>query len=162
MRGRWLAVGLVASLALNLFLIGAAAGVIALGARMARQNIGARPGAFARAARALPEPERRDLRLMLRAAWIQIRPVATRSRQLRLAGWDALADPKPDAAAIKARLAQSRQLDASTRAAVEEKLVDYVMALPPHDRAAFVAGLDRAFSPPGSKANRPGAPAKGG
>ena len=46
MRPRWLIVGLVVSIALNLFLVGAGAGLLALGLRLARENAGARPAAF--------------------------------------------------------------------------------------------------------------------
>jgi uncharacterized membrane protein len=146
MRPRWLIVGLVASLALNLFLLGAAAGIVALGARMAHGGAGQRAGLFVRATRDLPEPAGHDMRVMLRDAWLQVRPVADQSRQLRRDAWTALADPKPDPAAIKLKLAQSRQLDASARAAGEERLVDYVLTLPPADRAAFVNGMRRALA----------------
>jgi len=149
MRPPWLVIGLVAYVALNLFLIGAAAGVIALGVRMAREGPGPRPGAFVRATRDLPEPDKRNFRQMLRGAWAQTQPAAEQSRRLRLEAWTALTDPKADAAVIKLELAQSRQLDLASRARVEEKIVDYVLTLPPADRARFVAGMQRVLTPPG-------------
>jgi uncharacterized membrane protein len=71
-----------------------------------------------------------------------------RSRTVRIDAWSALGDPNSDPAAIKAKLAQSRQIDTGVRAAVEEKLVDYVERLPLADRAAFAAGMRRALTPP--------------
>jgi len=41
MGSRWLIVGLVVSVALNLFLVGAGAGIVALGLRLAQANGGA-------------------------------------------------------------------------------------------------------------------------
>jgi uncharacterized membrane protein len=158
MRGRWLAIGLIVSLVLNLFLIGAAAGVVALGMRMARQNAAARAGALVRATGDLPQPERRNMRLMLRQAWIDVKPATEQSRALRLAGWGAIADPNADVGKIKLNLAASRQLDLASRTKVEEKVVDYAIALPPADRKLFAAGMQRVLTPPMATA-KPPAPA---
>lgn len=148
MRIRWLAIGLFASLALNLFLIGAAAGVIALGLRMAREN--GNPAALVVATRDLPQPDRRNFRQMLAGERAKTAADARRSRDLRVAGWSGLADPKPDTSAIKFELAQSRQIDVGVRTNVEEKIVDYVAALPPNDRAIFAAGMRQALTPRGA------------
>ena len=153
MRPPWLIVGLVASLALNLFLIGAAAGVIALGVRMAAGQLP--PGAFFRATRDLPQPERRRLRASMGATWRELRPELERSRALRVAAWSALGDPKADPAAVKAQLAQSRQIDQAVRAKVEERLVDQVRALSPTDRAVFAQGMHRVLAPPAPPAPSP-------
>jgi len=153
MRSRGLVLGLVASLALNLFLIGAAAGVVALGLRMAQDG---RPGALVRATRELPQPDRRQMRQMLADTWRGARPDIERSRGLRVEAWSAVADPKPDAPAIKAKLAQSRQIDLGVRATVEERLVDYVLGLPPSDRAIFAQGMRRVLTPPSTPAPPPG------
>ncbi|MFI4935102.1 MAG: periplasmic heavy metal sensor [Caulobacterales bacterium] len=162
MRGRWLVISLIVSVALNLFLIGAAAGVVALGMQMGRQNAGARPGALVRATRDMPMPDRRNMRLMLRQAWIEERPSAQQSLALRLDAWGAVADPKADPAAIKAKLAQARQLDQTARTSVEERVVDYALSLPPADRAIFAAGMRRVLtqSPNAPEAPNTGPPAK--
>lgn len=148
MSSRWLIAGLIVSVTLNLFLIGAAAGVIALGRTMARENAGMRPGALMIATAGLPQPDRRNVRLMLRQTRAQVLADVGRSRMLRIDAWGALGDPKSDPAAIKAKLAQSRQIDTGVRATIEEKLVDYVEALPPADRAAFASGMRRVLKPP--------------
>ena len=157
MGSRWLVGGLIASVTLNLFLIGAAAGVIALGRSMARENAGARPGALVIATAGLPQPDRRNFRQMLRQTRAGVIADVGRSRSLRMDAWGAFADPKVDPVAIKAKLAQSRQIDTGVRATVEERLVDYVLGLPPADRAAFAAGMRRALTPPPAVAPPPAA-----
>ena len=125
MRIPWLAIGLFVSLALNLFLIGAAAGVIALGLRMAREN-----GAAAA-------------------------PDAQRSRTFRAAAWSALAEPKPDVAAIKSGLEESRRIDIGVRTRVEQRIVDYVAGMSPASRAIFSAGMRKALTPSGEPVPAP-------
>jgi uncharacterized membrane protein len=141
MRPRWLIVGLVVSVVLNLFLIGAGAGVIALGARMAHDSGAARPGALFWATQRLPQPARANLRAVLRGVRDQLGQNTAQSRTLRLQAWGSVADPKPDVAAIKQALAQSRQLDIAARTKVEESIVDFAMTLPPAERAALSAGF---------------------
>jgi uncharacterized membrane protein len=148
MRPSWLVIALVASLVLNVFLVGAGAGVFTLAMRMAHDSAGPRPGAFQIASRDLPPADRQAMREMLRGAWADVRTAADQSRRLRAEAWGALADPKPDPAAIKQQLAQSRQLDLTARTAVEEKVVDYVAARSPADRTIVVAGLRSVFPPP--------------
>jgi len=147
MRSRWLVLGLVASVALNLFLIGAAAGVIALGTQMAR-SAGARAAAFVTATQPLPDADRRAMRQMMRQARDSSLPDIDHSLALRAAAWGSLADPKPDVAAIKQQLAQSRQLDLAIRTRVEEQIVDYAAGLSPANRAIFATGMRRALAPP--------------
>jgi len=147
MRPRWLVIALVASLALNLFLIGAGAGVWALATGLARQNPGSRPGTLFWATQGLPQPDRRQMRQMLKGLRDQVKPNATQSLALRAAAWGALADAKPDPAAINQQLAQSRQADIAVRTQVEEQIVDYAVRLPPSDRAIFAAGMKRQLAP---------------
>lgn len=147
MRPRWLIVALVVSVALNLFLIGAGAGVVVLAKRIARQNP-TRPAALVWATQGLPQPERRDLRLKLFDMRMAVRPQTERSRALRLQAWGALAEAKPDAAAIKQGLAESRQIDIGVRTTVENQIVDDVLALPPPDRATFAAGMRAVLTAP--------------
>jgi len=148
MRPRWLIVGLVASVALNLFLVGAGAGIVALGLRIARENAAVRPAAFYWATEGLSQPARRDTRRVLLALRDEVRPDIQRSRALRLQAWNGIAAAKPDTAAIKAGLAQSRQLDIATRAKVEEGVVDHVAQLQPADRAAYAAGMSHDLAGP--------------
>ena len=153
MGNRWLVAGLIASVALNLFLIGAAAGVIALGVSMAHRPVG-RPGPLFRATRELPQPDRQAFRMAVAEIWRSVAPDVARSRTLRGQAWSAIADPKPDAAAIKAKLAQSRQIDTGVRATVEDRVVAYAVGLPPADRAIFARGMQQGVASPPPQARR--------
>ncbi|HEX3408266.1 MAG TPA: periplasmic heavy metal sensor [Caulobacteraceae bacterium] len=149
MRPRWLVIGLVASLALNLFLIGAGAGVIALGVRMARQQATTprQVGVLFWATEDLPQPDRRAMRMMLRDLRDELKTQTDRSVALRIAAWDALANPKPDTAAIDQNLAESRQIDIAARARVEQAVVNYALRMPPAERATLAAGMRRLLNP---------------
>jgi len=153
MRIPWLAIGLLVSLALNLFLIGAAAGVIALGLRMAREKGAA--GALMAATHDLPQPDRRDFRQMLASERAAAAPDAQRSRTFRAAAWSALAEPKPDVAAIKSGLEESRRIDIGVRTRVEQRIVDYVAGMSPASRAIFAAGMRKALTPSGEPVPAP-------
>jgi uncharacterized membrane protein len=150
MRSRWLIGGLIVSVALNLFLIGLGAGVVALGMRLARENP-ARPGALFMATQRLPQPARAGIRQMLRGVREETRAQSEQSRTLRLGAWGSLAAAKPDTAAIKQALAQSRQIDIGVRTKVEESVVDYAAQLSPADRAALAAGFHQQLAPPPPK-----------
>ena len=145
MRPRWLLVALVASLVLNLFLIGAGVGVFALGMRMHK----AEPprGALFWATQGLPQPDRRAMRMMLRDERDAVKPDTDRSLAMRVAAWSGLADPKPDVAAINQKLAASRQIDIAVRARVEQRIVDYAAHMSQADRTIFAAGMRQVLSP---------------
>ena len=147
MSNRWLVAGVIASVALNVFLVGAAAGVVALGVSMADHAV-LRPGILLRAAHELPQPDRRAFRMAVAQIWRASAPDLAKSRALRAQAWSAIGDPKPDAAAIKAKLAQGRQIDTSVRGTVEERVVDYALGLPPAERASFARGMQRVLAPP--------------
>jgi uncharacterized membrane protein len=147
MRPRWLIVGLVASVALNLFLVGAGAGVIALGLQIAAKPPSARPGAFFWASQPLPQPDRSAFRQMLSEVRLEMRADSDHSLAVRAGAWGALADPKPDVASIKQQLDQSRQTDIAVRTRAEERIVDYVAGLSPSDRALFAAAMRRILRP---------------
>jgi uncharacterized membrane protein len=148
MRPRWLIVGLIASVALNLFLIGAGAGVVALGLRMARDNAGLRPAAFFWATQRMAQPARHDTRQMLLGLRAQVRPDVERSRALRTQAWSGLAAASPDVATIKQALAQSRQIDTGVRQKVEEGIVDHIAQLQPADRVAYANGMSGELAAP--------------
>ena len=158
MRPRWLVVGLIASLALNLFLIGAGAGVIALGTRMARMATPARQAsALFWASEGLPPSARHNMRLMFRDVRDQVKPDADRSLALRAQAWTAVGDANPDAGAIEQKLAQSRQIDIGVRTRVEQAVVAYAAKMPGADRKIFADGMRRILTPrPQASANTAG------
>jgi uncharacterized membrane protein len=148
MRSTWLIVSLLISAGVNMFLIGAAVAVTILAVATAKNRQEApRPGPIVVATQGLPQSERQDLRQTLSDVRRQARPDTDRSLQLRLQAWGALADPKPDVAAIKQQLAQARQLDVGVRTKVEEALVDFVAGQNPQDRATFAVGMRRVLIP---------------
>ncbi|HVW93882.1 MAG TPA: periplasmic heavy metal sensor [Devosia sp.] len=135
-------IALAISLALNVFVIGAAAG----GALMwhfsaaPRQEAPAR-GALAQAAAALPADEGKTFRNMLAAA----RKASASDIAAAKAGRQELAqlmtnDPL-DRQAIDAELAAIRQADIALRARLEKAVTDFLATLTPADRRLFVAGL---------------------
>ncbi|MEJ0064926.1 MAG: periplasmic heavy metal sensor [Caulobacteraceae bacterium] len=115
---------------------------------MPAENAGERPAAFFWATSGMSQPAKRDTRRMLLALRDQVSPDVQRSRALRLQGWNGLTAAKPDAVAVKAALAQSRQIDVGVRTKVEEDIVDHVAQLPPPDRAAYAAGMSREINTP--------------
>ncbi len=131
-------VALIASLAFNVFLIAAIGAVLFLGAAPGRQG----PVPVLRHAAASLNPDDRARFLaILRYQGRIAKPDNQRARMLRLEGWAALGDAAFDRAAIKAKLAQARDLNAATRGAVEDAVVDFAAALPPAERAAFGQSL---------------------
>jgi uncharacterized membrane protein len=146
MRPRWLMIGLAVSVALNLFFLGAGAGIVALGVRMAHENAGARPAAFFWATRGMSQPAKQDMRRMLLQLRDQVRPQLEQSRAMRIQAWSGLAAARPDPAAIKQMLAQSRQTDIAIRAKVEDAIVDGAAGLSADDRARLARGFRRTLA----------------
>ena len=94
-RPSWLAIALVASAGLNLFLIAAAATWFVLAAH------GPRPGAAQRAtlrsaAASLSPAHRAAFVAVLKAQGARVQAETRQARGLREAGWAALAAPSPD------------------------------------------------------------------
>jgi uncharacterized membrane protein len=147
MTGRWTLVALSISAALNLFLLGAAAGVIALGVRMAHEKPPPRPGALREAAIALSPGHRPAFFAVLRARNQASRPDADQMRDLRRGAWSSLAATPFDAAAAKAKLAQARDLDQQTRAKLEDAVIDFAATLPADERAALGQVMRQSIQP---------------
>ncbi len=143
MKGRWTIVLLIVSLAVNLFLIGAAAGVIALGSRMAHLRAG-RPIPVLRAAAASLRPEdRRAFVATLRQGGRAARPTVLQSRALKREVWASVGEATFDPAAAKAKLRQARALDQDTRTTIEDAVIDFIARLPADERARFGAAVTR-------------------
>ncbi|HZZ87264.1 MAG TPA: periplasmic heavy metal sensor [Caulobacteraceae bacterium] len=151
MRPRWLAVGLVASLALNLFLLAAGGMVFLLGERAAHEERVGRPSFFVRATEPLPEPDRADFRRFVAGLHDQVQPALDQSRADRIRAWTGLTAPQPDAPGIKQLLARSRAADVLVRTKVEEAVVDHALGLPQSERAKLVDGLRRALRARGGR-----------
>lgn len=155
MSPRALTIALLASLAVNLFVIGAAAGVLLSGRLQptpAGQPIG--PMALWRAGDDLPEQERQAYHTLLREQSMAVRDDVRRSRHARRDAFRALGDDPVDAPAVRGRLDEARRLEMQARGRVESSLVDFAARLPPRERAELAQGLTE-FAP-GPRLGRPG------
>jgi uncharacterized membrane protein len=141
MSGRWLKILLGVSLVLNLFVIGAAVGVLLLRHQAIARAEKADP--VLSAADELPPAQRDAFRAMMSAKLASLGPGL---RDARLARHDAMlrvrAEPF-DRATASADLARGRADDAAARGAVEETILDFAATLPPDQRASFSRGLVR-------------------
>ena len=140
MSQRSLIVGLLISLALNFFLLGAGATVLVIGARLAKlRAVAAAPQGplqpIRRAALALPPGPRGDFAQAIKAVNTAERQNTLTARQLRQEAWTALGADKVDAPAIKAKLGQARLMESGVRSKVEDAVVDFVATLPQNQRA---------------------------
>ena len=140
----WSLIALIASLTLNLFLVGAGAGVIALGARMAHE----RPApALRRAALDLSPPYRGAFLAVLRTRARSVRAPVLQARGLRRAVWESLGAASFDPAAAKASLRQARLMDADSRGKVEDAVIAFAIALPAQQRTNLGQAMSRAIRP---------------
>lgn len=163
MNRRTLYILLFISLALNLFVLGAAAGVYLFAPRMHGHPPGFRgggPGMMAAAA-ALPESQRGAYQDALRAEAMQVGPQLREARQIRRAAWAKLGADPVDPAAITADLDRARAMETQARADFDHAILDFAAKLAPADRAHFGQAL---AEPPHHGARRgtpppPGPPA---
>lgn len=133
---------LAVSLALNVFLVGAAMG----GAYMWRASGPLRAGMSARgglavAADTLPLEERKTFRQMLVQARKEAASNITAARSGRLKLAQLMTAEPLDRQAIDAQLAAIRQLDMALRARLEKAVIDFAEGLTPADQKNFVEGL---------------------
>jgi uncharacterized membrane protein len=130
------------SLALNVFLVGAAVGAAYMwhASGPLRSGISAR-GGLAVAAAALPVQEHKTFRQMLIQARKQAASdiAAARAGRLELAQL-MVAEPL-NRRAIDAQLSAIRQSDIALRARLEKAVVDFAETLTPAERKSFVEGL---------------------
>lgn len=142
MTSRGLLIGLLISLALNFFLLGAGATVVVIGARVAKMRAATATvqGPMApirRAAMALPPGPRREFAEAVKAVNTTQRADVQTIRQLRLEAWTALGADKADAPAIKAKLDQARTLEMNVRDKLDAGVIDFAATLPQAQRAAI-------------------------
>ena len=153
MNRSWTGVALVISVIFNVFLVGAAVGVLALGARLIHDRPPPGPGGGGqlwRASLALPPAQARAFRQAVRAQARAGRPMAEAGRRARREAWLTGAAEPFSAPATKAALARARAMDQATRTHLEDALVDIADALPPAQRRlVFQALADPARGHPG-------------
>jgi uncharacterized membrane protein len=152
---RTLFILLFASLALNLFVLGALAGVYLFGPRMHRHWAEPRGGpAMMAAAATLPDDRRAAYLEALRVEAQKVAPQLREARQIRREAWTRLGADPVDPAAINADLERARALEGAARADVDRAILDFSAKLPVADRAR----LGQALAQPPRHGGRRGQP----
>ena len=131
----WRVVLVVASVLLNVLLIGVIAGHL-LTARRAYRRDALVPGANVRA---LPVEERRRFSVAMAAHREVIRAARAEQHRARRAAAMDIGAPALDAEKVKADLAALREANGALQAAVNDGLVEALGALSPTSRTALVA-----------------------
>ncbi len=142
MTARWTRIALAASLAVNVFLIGAGATVIARNAHGPLARPASR-SALRAAAMGLAPKDRDALMAVLRAQGRGAKGAAREARALRADAWGSLGAASFDPAAAKAKLARARALNHAARGAVVNGVIDFAATLPASERAALSQALRR-------------------
>lgn len=158
MKERGLQLLLIASLLLNVFIVGALIGAAVVWQREARPPtvaLAAQPTRLRLAAMSLSPPYRRQLRQHLAQTARALRPQVDEARAARLDAQRLLSAPTLDAAALRAALERARSADEAIRSRIEASLVDFAATLPQAERSALAQALQR-------PARRPGAPDEAG
>lgn len=149
MTGRWTRIALAVSLAVNVFLIGAGATVIARNAQGQLARSPTRP-ALRAAAMGLAPKDRDALMAMLHIQGRGAKHANREARALRAEAWGSLGAANFDPAAAKAKLARARALNHAARGAVENGVIDFAATLPPGERVALSQALGRGVLRQGS------------
>lgn len=154
MSPRALGIALFASVAVNLFVIGAVVGGFAIAHRIhgegqpVRGMAGQQP--LWTAADDLPVAHRDTYRELLRGQALGVGQQVHQARLARRRAWDGLNTEPFDAAGTAKNLADARALEMQARGGVEQKIVEFAATLPPAERAELARGLAR--SAPGPRA----------
>jgi uncharacterized membrane protein len=156
MTARWTFIALIASTALNLFLLGVAVAVVARGDSRIPDRLPQRPNLRA-AASSLPADQRKRFAALLRAEGDSIQGAARQARDLRAGAWNSLASPAFDPTVAKADLARVRAINQASRGKVEDAVVDFAAGLAAPDRTRFGQAMNRraARQEPGDARERP-------
>ena len=156
MKGRGLIIGLLASLALNLFLVGLGVGAWALGPRLMQptpvviQGRGRAALPLWALGRSLSPAYRPAFNAVLRKALTSSAGDLREARTIKRKAFDSLGGGQINVAAITADLDRARQLEFGARLNVEHDVIAYAATLPANERAnlseAMRAAMDRQIS----------------
>ncbi len=137
---------LVASLVLNVFLVGAVAGAIIVRGRLAQMAAPPpprQPAGLMRGLQALAPDDRMAFRRAMRDRAATVEPILREARAARLQAVDEFARPTFDRAAALAALARAREAEGRARAQLEEGVVAFASGLPADKREALGLALRR-------------------
>lgn len=157
MRPRALWIVAIASLALNLFLIGAVVGALVIGAHKPTRRGEPRPGpALFAAAEALGPEQQRAYHMALRNETRAMAPKLREAREARRSAWRRLGEDPVDQAGAARDLDRARALEVEARGAIERRILAFAATLPPDERAQLAERLSRAApGPRGEMGRRP-------
>ncbi len=130
---RWLLVGFVASLVLNMLLIG-----IVAGARLHHGGGLDSKGRHWEFMRSLPEARREELRKEMDALRAELRTKRENIRGLRQAARDLIAKEPFDRAAVTSAIAAVSKARAEARGVAAERFVDLLSRMTAEERQAFI------------------------
>ena len=158
MSPRALTIALIASLALNLFIIGTVVGGVLVGAKLRAETPAGAAGRPRQplwtAADALPPEQRRAYRHLLRGRAQHVGAQMRESRFARREAWLSMAAEPFNANATAQQLALARTLETTARGGVEDRIVAFAATLPPAERAILAEGLARSSPGAGPRAMR--------
>ncbi|MFZ5670986.1 MAG: periplasmic heavy metal sensor [Pseudomonadota bacterium] len=152
MKGPGLLVGLVVSVALNLFLVGLGVGAWALGPRLMQppppvaQGRGRPPLPLWAIGRSLSPEHRPAFNAVLRKALRATAGDIREARALKRRAFDAMAGDTVDAAAVTADLDRARALEFRGRERVEHDVVAFAATLPREERANLAEAMRAAMN----------------
>jgi uncharacterized membrane protein len=155
MSRRTLYVLLFVSVAINLFVLGAVAGILGAGTHLHMRHAGGPRfgGPMAAAARSLPPDRAAAFRELVRAQAAAVGPKMRQARDLRRSAFLRLGAEPVDTAAIFRDLDAARLEQIQAQDAVDHRIVTFAAQLPRDQRARFAAALARPARGP-----RPGGP----
>jgi uncharacterized membrane protein len=136
---RWQSITLVASLVLNIFLIGTIAGGLWHWAH--RPGPGARASWRVNAAAALPPEQAKAFRHAVRGTVRAHADIAGEGRAARAEAARLFAQPQFDPAAVLVQLERARTADVALRGELETTVVNFAAALPFDQRRALALAL---------------------
>jgi len=147
MSGRTLKIALAASVALNLFALGAGTAFLISRAkvdeRVAEQRRPGREGGFPQLISRLSPEARREVRTSMRAVALSARPDFEAAREARRQAVEAAQQPQMDPERVRALLEQSRTAELRARARLEGGTIAMLEKLDVRDRAALAELLAR-------------------
>lgn len=160
MSGRSLKIALAASVALNLFALGAGAAFFVSRAkideRVAEQRRPGREGGFPQLVSQLSTEVRREVRASMRSVALSARPDFEAAREARRQAVEAAREPRMDVARVQALLDESRTAEMRGRARLEGGAIAMLEKLDLEDRQALAQLLAR--KGPGVRHVRVGTP----
>ncbi len=144
MSPRKLKIALAVSVAVNLFVVGALAGGLVVGARyLADRSPPPEPPAFRQSVDRLDPEQSERVRQSLRQSALEARDDFRRSRAARREAVELAGAESFDADAVRARLAESREAELRARARLEDGTVEIMQTLEREDRQRLSGMLMR-------------------